>query len=42
VIGCHLVAGWIAAGGQLGHHHRPGGLPPPAVQIRLQLLNLAV
>jgi hypothetical protein len=21
------------------HHHRPGSLPPPAVQVSLQLLN---
>jgi hypothetical protein len=23
------------------HHHRPGGLPPPALQIGLQLPDLA-
>jgi hypothetical protein len=23
------------------HHHRPGGLPPPAVQVGFELLDLA-
>lgn len=35
------TAGWPAPGRSgLQHHHRPGGVPPPAPQVGLQLLDL--